>query len=158
MTARFEGRGHWIVVANRARARVLEEMPEPGVYRDVADLVHPQSRQQGVELAQGTGGGRPGHVEGIGHGTGSAVYQPRTEPRAREYDRFAREVAAVVNAGVAAGACTALTVVASASALGAIKSHLSEGARKHLRRTLRRDCTTLRGPELAARLAQPEAP
>ncbi|MEO8805540.1 MAG: host attachment protein [Burkholderiaceae bacterium] len=41
---------NWLVVANAARARVLEEADEPGAYKHRADLVHAQSRQKGVDL------------------------------------------------------------------------------------------------------------
>ena len=108
---------NWIVVANAARARVLEEsdeVPATGRARraafvHVADLVHPASRQKGVEL----GDDRAGHVEGTGHGLGSASYLPRTDPREREHDRFAREVARVLDHGIAEGRCAGLILVAA---------------------------------------------
>lgn len=158
MTTRSQGQGHWLVVANGARARVLETTDVPGTYRHVADLVHPQTRLKGMELAKAAGGDRPGHVPGPAHGgTGSSAYEPRTPPREREHDRFARQVAQLLNDGVAAGDCMSITLVASAPALGEIKSHLSEGARRRVGRTLNHDFTTLCGAELAERLALAEA-
>jgi protein required for attachment to host cells len=144
---------NWLVVANAARARVLEQTDRPGTYVHVADLVHPQSRQKGVELAAQRGGDRPGHVEGVGHGLGSTAYQPRTDPRDREHERFAREVAAVLNDGVAAGRCAGLTLVSSDPFLGQLRSHLDEQARKLLLRCVHGDYTTLRDDEVARRLA-----
>lgn len=143
---------NWTVVANAARARVLEESDRVGRYVHVADLVHPGSRLTGTRLAELHGGDRPGHVEGVGHGTGSAAYQPRTGPREREHEHFAREVARVLNQGVAGGRCAGLTLVASDPFLGALKSHLSVQARKVLLRALPTDCTTLRDEEVAQRL------
>lgn len=140
---------NWLVVANAARARVLEDMDEPRAYSHVADLVHPRSRFKGEQL----GGDRPGHVEGVGHGLGSAAYLPRTDPREREHDRFAREVAGWVNAGVAEGRCAGVTLVASDPFLGQLKSHLSVQSRKLVLRTLAADYTTLRDRDLAERLA-----
>ena len=87
---------NWVVVANAARARVLEVTGEAGVYTHRADLVHPESRQKGMAL----GTDRPGHVVSLGHNTGSSAYQPRTDPREREHDQFARELAATLNEGV----------------------------------------------------------
>jgi protein required for attachment to host cells len=145
---------NWLVVANAARARVLEETDRDGVYTHVADLVHPQSRLKGEQL----GGDRPGHVEGVGHGLGSAAYQPRTDPREREHDRFAREVAQAVNDGVAQGRCAGVSLVASDPFLGLLKSHLDTQARKALLRTVACDYTALRDDELAPRLhARPRA-
>jgi protein required for attachment to host cells len=138
----------WLVVANSARARVLEDSGVAGDYKTVADLVHPQSRQKGIEL----GDDAPGRVEGSGHGLGSAQYLPRTDPREREHDRFAREVAAVLDAGVADGRCAGLVLVASNPFLGHLKGHLGEQAGKLLLRTVASDYTTLSDADLAQRL------
>ncbi len=140
---------NWLVVANSARARVLEETGEPGSYTHVADLVHPESRQKGSEL----GDDRPGHIQSGPHGTGSSEYQPRTGVHLREQEHFAQELAERLNAGVAAGQCAGLVLVASNPFLGHLKSRLSESARKAVLRTVPSDYTTLGDAELAQRLA-----
>lgn len=148
---------NWLVIANAARARVLEESDTRPGYVHVADLLHPQSRQKGVALA----GDRPGHAhaEGVGHGQGSTSYVPRTDPREREHDRFAREVAQLLEEGVAAHRCAGLVLVASSPFLGRLKSHLGEQARKAVIRTLDADYTALSEDELAQRLvAAPSEP
>lgn len=152
---------NWIVVANAARARVLEE-PDPtkaGARRrvpfvDVADLVHPQSRQKGSEL----GGDRSGHVEGSAPGLAGAAYMPRTDPREREHDRFAREVARMLDHGVAEGRCAGLILVATNPFLGRLKHHLGEQAQKLILRTVSADYTTLDGPALIERLGATALP
>ena len=145
-------RANWVVVANAARARVLAQTDRPATFVDVADLVHPESRQTGVALAEAHGGSRPGHVEGTGHGLGSASYQPRTDPRDREHDKFARELAGVLNHGVAEGRCGGLVLVASDPFLGLLKSHLGAQAAKAVLRTVASDYTLLTDLELARRL------
>lgn len=139
---------NWIVICNAARARVLEECDLPGRVQHVADLVHPESRMKGVQLASD----RPGHVEGTGHGLGSASYQPRTDPREREHDRFAREVARAIAEGVAQGRCAGLTLVASDPFLGHLKAHLNVQSRKLLLRTVASDYTTLTDDMVLRRL------
>lgn len=141
---------NWLIVANAARARVLEETPRSGAYTHRADLVHTQSRQKGIDL----GSDRPGHADFSGHGSGGSAYQPRTDVRDREHDRFAREVAAVLNEGIAAGQCAGLVLVASNPFLGHLKSHLSEQAHKAVLRTVPSDYTSCRDDELAQRLDQ----
>lgn len=136
---------NWLVIANASRARVLEEADKPGAYVHIADLVHPQSRQKGVALASD----RPGQVKGVGHGLGNASYIPPTDPRERERDRFAREVAHVLNQGVAAHQCAGLVLVASSPFLGHLKAHLDEQASKAIVRTLDADYTQLANSELA---------
>jgi protein required for attachment to host cells len=142
-------RRNWLVVANAARARVLEETGEPGRYTHVADLVHPQSRLKGEQLRRD----RPGHVLRSGPGEGSTAYAPHTEAREREHERFAREVAAVLNGGVDEGRCAGLTLAASDPFLGRLTSHLHANARKLLLRSVAHDYTALRDDELALRLA-----
>ncbi len=139
---------NWLVVANAARARVFEDSAEAKALRAVADLVHTPSRQKGVELASD----RPGHVEGQGHGLGSTSYIPRTDVREREHDRFAREVAALLDRSIADGSCAALVLVASNPFLGMLKSHLGPQAAKAVLRTVASDYTTLPEQEIARRL------
>lgn len=145
---------NWLVVANAARARVLEvnegrgAKQEPYVHR--ADLVHTQSRQKGSAL----GRGRPGHAEGSSPGLAGAAYMPRTDPREREHDRFAREVAQMLDLGVAEHRCAGLVLVASSPFLGHLKAHLGEQAKKALVRTLDADYTSLTDKQLAERLAE----
>lgn len=143
---------HWIVVANGSRARVLEASGAVGAatapFVHVADLVHPASRSKGSELASDA----PGRVAGSGHGLGSAKLVPRTGPREREVDRFAQQLARLLDDGVADGRCAGIVLVASAALLGELKSHLGEQARKVVRRTLVADYTSLDERSLAARL------
>jgi len=141
---------NWLVVANASRARVLEATSKPGRYVHIADLVHPQSRQKGTELAAD----RPGHVPGpTAHGAGSSAFDPRTAPREREHDRFARELASALNSGIATGRCAGLVLVASNPFLGHIKEHLSEQAAKAVLQSVPSDFTALNERELAERLA-----
>jgi protein required for attachment to host cells len=145
---------NWLIVANASRARVLEESGQPGVYTHIADLVHPQSRQKGVDLATD----RPGHVPGVSaHGTGSSAYDPRTDPRAHEHDRFARELATLIDDGVAGGRCAGVVLVASNPFLGHLKEHLGTRARALLLRSVPADYTSLEERELAQRLASADA-
>jgi protein required for attachment to host cells len=143
---------NWMVIANAARARVLEESGKPHVYTHIADLVHPQSRQKGEELAYD----RPGYAEGSAAGTAGAVYPPRTNPRERERDRFAQELARMLDQGIADGRCAGLVLVASSPFLGHLKGHLGVQARKAIVRTVDADYTALRDSDLAERLAEPE--
>jgi protein required for attachment to host cells len=140
---------NWLVIANASRARVLEETGEAGAYVHVADLVHPESRLKGSELAND----RPGHVPGpSAHGTGSSAFDPRTDPHEREHDVFAREIAALLDAGVADGRCGGVLLVASDPFLGHVKGHLAAHTAKALLRTVSADYTALTERELAQRL------
>ena len=140
---------NWVVVANAAKARVLKVSGEPGVYEHFADLVHTQSRQKARELADDG----PGHFPGpMAHGTGSSSFEPRTAPLAREHERFAREVASVLDEGVASGQCAGIVLVASNPFLGLLREHLGERAREAILRSVAADYTALTDQELGQRL------
>jgi protein required for attachment to host cells len=150
---------NWLVVANAARARVLEESGLQGAkarqqpYVHVADLVHPQSRQKGSDL----GGDRAGHALGGHASPAGAAYTPRTDPREREHDRFAREIAQMLDEGIAAQRCAGLVLVASSPFLGHLKARLGKHAGKAVVRTLDADFTALDDRELAQRLGAAQA-
>jgi len=150
---------NWLVIANAARARVLEDPGGQGstkrAYVHVADLVHPQSRQKGHDLTDE----RPGHVQRLGFGLSGTSYAAHTDAREREHDRFAREVAHRLDAGVAAGQCAGLVLVASSPFLGHLKAHLGAQSKKAVLRTIDADYTALDDRELARRLAtEPDEP
>ena len=136
---------NWLVVANSSRARVLEETAQRDVFFHRADLVHPASRLK----AQQIGAGLDGHVEGGSRDPGNAGFQQRTDPHEREHQRFAVELAQLVNKGVARGDCAGLVLVASNPFLGQIKAELSGQASKILLRVIAKDYTALRDDELA---------
>lgn len=139
---------NWWVVANGARARVLEQTDDGG-YAHVADLVHPASRRKGSELDTD----RPGHITSGAHGTGSAEYQPRTDAHERELEHFAVEIAHLLEEGLAGGRCAGLVLVASNPFLGHLKARLGPLARERVLRSVAHDYTALDEAELARRLA-----
>ncbi len=143
---------NWIVIANAARARVLEEGDKAGSYAHVADLVHPQSRQKGTALARD----RPGHAHSEGRGLSGTSYAPHTDLHEVERDRFARELAQRLDEGVAGRQCAGLVLVASSPFLGRLKAHLGKQATKAILRIIDADYTSLDERELAARLTHPE--
>lgn len=137
---------NWLVVANAARARILEETGHAKSYVERADLVHPASRNKGTDL----GADRAGHA--IGSGSAGTAYTSRTSPRERERDRFAREVAEMLNQAIASGDCAGWVLAASNPFLGHVKSHLTPNARKALLATLPDDLTGLSNAQIADRI------
>jgi protein required for attachment to host cells len=141
---------NWFVIANAARARVLEEGDKPGHFVHVADLVHPEGRQKGIELTND----RPGHAHAEGRAGAGTSYAPHTDPREREHDRFAHQLARQLDEGVAAHRCAGLVLVASSPFLGHLKAHLGKQATKAILRTVDADYTALDEHELVQRLGQ----
>jgi protein required for attachment to host cells len=137
----------WILIANASTARVFEKEAD-GKLRLLDGFAHPDSRKPGSTL----GSDRPGHIEGEGHGLGSASYQPRVDPKSWEHEKFAKELAAYLNAAVAAHRCERLYLIASNPFLGQIKAHLDAQTAKRLAGGIAADLTSFEGRELKARV------
>jgi hypothetical protein len=132
---------NWLVVANAARARVLEMSDKGEGYVHVADLVHPQSRQKAAEL-----GG-----EKAGRGSGTVAPVPAAPTSECETPNAARWP--MTEFRLATGRCAGLVLVASNPFLGELKEHLDTQARQRVLRTVPSDYTSLDERELAQRLA-----
>jgi protein required for attachment to host cells len=137
----------WILIANASTARCFEKAGD-GKLVLLDSFAHPDSRKPGSTL----GSGRPGHIEGVGHGLGSASYQPRVDPKSWEHEKFAKELAAYLNTAVAAHKFERVFVIASNPFLGQIKSHLDVQAVKRLAGGIAADLTSYEGRELKARV------
>lgn len=143
---------NWIVLANAARARILGRDPIDGALAELADFIHPQSRQKASELASD----RPGHAQKAhgDPGQASTGFEPRTDLRRKEHEEFARQVAQHLDDAVAQRRCTSLVLIASNPFLGELKSHLGSGAQKAIVLAAPIDLTSLAAPELTRRVSE----
>jgi protein required for attachment to host cells len=132
----------WILVANASRARCFARDDDDAPLMLMKSFVHPQSRARDTDLT----------VAGLGHGKGAATYVPRLDPKDKEHDQFAEELADHLNAGIAAHQFGALVLIASNPFLGEIKNRLSEQAAKSLRAGVAADFTSFEGRELQQRV------
>ncbi|HEY2929563.1 host attachment protein [Piscinibacter sp.] len=139
----------WILIANASKGFCFESVHGKPKLNLLARYEDPLGRAKGIEL----GDDRGGH-ESMGHGRGSGTYSPRTDARTKEHDNFARELAKVLNDGIAAHHCEALAIFASNPFLGEIKSHLSEQAMKALGTASATDLTSFDQRELTRRVDQ----
>lgn len=128
----------WYVVADSSRARLIEHTVGVDDWADVDDRVHPASRLPASALVSDT--------------AGSAGHHRRMDPREREHERFAREIAARLEAGLAETRYDGLVLVASNPFLGELRARLSEGVRRRVVATVAHDWTQLPDAELVARL------
>ena len=140
----------WIVVANAARARLYERHRD-GSLDEPVDLIHPQARQSSRDLTSD----RSGRTE-RGSGAqqhGHTAYQPATDAHQKEHERFAREVAAQLDDGVASGRCRSLLLFAAPAFLGELRQRLGEATAKAVRTSEAIDLTSLPVHELRARVS-----
>ena len=137
----------WIVLANASHARLLSRDSATDPLVPMATLEHPESRLKGSQLADD----RPGH-EATDNSSGGNRYEPRSDVRRKEHQRFAREIAHRLDAGLAASEFNAVWLFASSPFLGELKAQLSDAVNKRVHLALDSDLTALGLAEIEQRL------
>lgn len=136
----------WILIANAARARLLQQ-ETAGRLTLLQELEHPRSRLRSSEL----GADRAGR-ELADRGFGGAAYLARVDAQRKEHQRFARQLAQVLEEGARAQRYEALHVFAAAPFLGDLKQALPPGVRRLLAGTHDVDLSAVGIAELPARI------
>ncbi|MGZ5888405.1 MAG: host attachment protein [Ramlibacter sp.] len=137
----------WILVANAARARVVEGAADAPLVT-IATFAHEPSRSRSAQL----GSDRPGWRMGAAHAGGAAL-APRTDPHEREQARFAAELARWLEDAAGAHRYRELVVVAPEPFFGELKQAFGTATRSLLHGGRAVDLTHVGPAELPARLA-----
>ena len=137
----------WILVANASVARLFRRDSPTDPLIPLTTMEHPESRLKASQLADD----RPGH-EATDFSSGGNRYEPRIDVRRKEHQRFAREIAERLDAGLAAGEFSALWLFASSPFLGELKAQLSDAVDKRVQLALNSDLTALGLTDIEQRL------
>lgn len=138
----------WILVADASRAKLYTQAESNGPISVLQEFEHRASRMKGSQLASD----RPGRILSDGGGHGS--YDAHTDPKVYEADRFAHELAQLLEKGRATNSFQQLVVVAPAHFSGELTRHLSSHTREKIGTTIEKDFTQLPPQELAERLRE----
>jgi protein required for attachment to host cells len=137
----------WILIANATRARLLQQQQgEPMVVLE--SVVHPEGRMKISDLADD----RVGH-EAVDHSYGGASFEPRTDAKRKEHERFARELAQHLEHQALQGHFHSITVFASNPFLGEIKAQLGDATKRLMSGAHDLDLTSVGLVELERRIA-----
>lgn len=142
----------WVLVANAARAGLYVREAPGGPLQLLQSLEHAESRLSAGEL----GSDQPGHENADQHRGAGVSFEPRTDPRRKEHQRFAQQLAQRLSEGVRAGQCSSLTIFASSPFLGELRALLDAPTRQVLRASTDSDLTACDARELEQRLAAVE--
>lgn len=139
----------WVIVADGRKAIFLENLggplnPDLRVLR-VDEIDNPPSRAQGADRAGRMNDGRAGGVRKSAFE--AADFHQLTE------DRFAADVAAVLDRSAAAGAFQKLTVAAPPSALGALRAAFSDRVKARIALEIDSDLVNHPAPEIERLIA-----
>jgi protein required for attachment to host cells len=140
-------RGEWVVVADGARALILENVGDskfPDLRtREVYKQPDPKTKDIGTD--------RPGRsFQSVGHAR-SAVEQ--TDWHEQEEQRFLVKLAARLDKAVQSGETKSLVLVAPPRAIGILRGALTQHVRKALRAEIEKDYVKMPVDEITRHLA-----
>ena len=136
-----------ILLANASVARLFTRATPTDPLVVMETLAHPQSRLKGQQL----GDDRPGH-EAVDGSSGGNRFEPRSDVRRKEHQRFAREIARRLDRGLTAGEFDSLWIFASNPFLGELKAEFGDAVGRCVRLALDTDLSSLGLPEIEHRL------
>lgn len=145
----------WILVANASFA-CLYETHLALLFRTnghaeknltmIKSFNHEQSRKRTSDLVSDRQGS---YISGTaGHGS----FSEQTDPKLIEADRFARELAQVLEDGRIEESYSNLIIVAKPHFQGLLQKHMNHRLGKYINRTIEKDYTRFKGKELVAQL------
>lgn len=150
----------WILVSDASRARLFRQRQRLQPLDHVESFEHPDSRARVRDLMADANGRKPaGPNVGPAYG-GRAVSQaygrvgaaPDTDPKEVEAQKFARELATMLQEGLHRHAYDKVVLVAPPQFLGLLRSTVSNEVSKHIELTVNKDLTRLELHEIQAHL------
>lgn len=127
---------YWILAANSTEARLFVREKKFSSPVEQKDWLHPESRLHGRDLEND----RQGKTF-ASHGYGQDDNEKHTEPKKREAQDFARDLAKYLDTARANGEFTSLSIVADPSFLGLLREHLDDHTRERIDREVDKNLT-----------------
>jgi len=140
---------NWILVANSARAIIIDDKGAEAPLTVLQVLRHPDGRKNAAELVTD----QPGR--GQSSSGRSAPLAPRTDPHRGSQAQFAAEIAKALDDSLGAKQFSGLIVAASSPFYGVLLEHLSPQVRKAIIRKIERDLSDLPLFQLRDKLLAP---
>ncbi|WP_437874765.1 host attachment protein [Sorangium sp. So ce513] len=151
----------WILVSDASRAQLYREEPAGKGFTLLESYSHDESRARVRDLMADAHGRKPnGTPGGNGHITGGGTYlgrpgvAPDTDPKDVEKQKFAQELAEVLEKGLNEHAYDALVLIAPPQFLGLLRGTVSKQVSNHIESTVDKDLSWLDGPRLTERLRE----
>jgi protein required for attachment to host cells len=136
----------WVVVSDACRARLFRLGPRRQ-WQLIRELAHPESRAKGRDILTD----RPGRMKQSGSPDRPAMELTKP-PHEVESERFAHEIARVLELGLAENAYDRLALVAPPHFLGLLRATINHSVAKHVELTFDKDYTALQPKDLAERV------
>ncbi len=137
------GQKEWVLTANATECRIFEHAKRFAPLEPVQDLEWPEGRLHARDLYAD----KPGRAFDSA-GQGRHALEPPTDPHVEELERFAREIARVLEDGQQRGAYQRLIIIAAPRLLGMLREVLPDAVRERLQAEIDKDLTAYDGREL----------
>jgi len=132
----------WVLVANASEARLFNLVKSD--LELVEKFSHPESRMKGETLTSDRPGSYQSDINREGHGS----YAEPTDPKEYEKDRFARELAGVLNEARSENRFSELVIVAAPHFHGLINQHLDDESSQKVSHHIEKDYTQVRDSDM----------
>lgn len=139
---------YWLLLADRARARIVGATRLDQAYDELDHLVHPESQLRGREVD--TDG--PGRSFDVG-GPGRHAMERERDVRDQEADQFAGELSEYLHQAAVDNRFERLIVAASPPLLGRLRKKYSDAVRAKLYDEFGKDLTKVRVQDLPRHFA-----
>lgn len=140
----------WIVVADRATARIFDPDGPKGRWNMLHEFLHQSGRERNQKLR----GNRPDQIQNNGERTYRGALEPNTLSKVEE-GRFAKEICDFLERSYMTQAFKELVLVSPPSMLGSIRAHLPRWLHEKVVRELDKDYGHLKAHELAQTVETP---
>jgi len=126
---------HWVVIADRSRARIFEATGGFDALHEVEDLLNPQGRLDDCEL----GHDAKGRYYGRGERHQGDTAEPKVSPREHQEEKFSRDVMDVLTRGCDTKRFDRLVMVAPPEFLGLLRKQMPLRVVQHVAGELHSD-------------------
>ena len=137
----------WVVIADGSRARIVVPTDRKSTYATLRSFDSPEARLPAHELGSATPGRTHESAGAARHGI-----EPRSDLHDQMETRFARDVAASLNAASARDEFDRLLLVAPPRVAAPLRDALDEPVRRKIAGEIRKDLTKTPDHELGAHL------
>jgi protein required for attachment to host cells len=138
---------YWVLAADASKARLFTREKKYGPLTERKDWQHPASRVSGHDLETD----RPGQSFSS-QGGGQNVLDHGTEPKAQEAERFATELADMLDTARARGDFEHLQIAADPKFLGLLRARLDDDTRALIHREVDKNLTDQSSDDIAKAL------
>ena len=148
----------WILVCNASRARLFRAPSNGKQLAQIEAFKHAESRAHVRDIVSDAQGRKPvgpvpaSMAQGLGGAYGRPGAEEETDIKDVEAQKFARELADVLEKGLNERAYGHLIVIAAPHFLGLIRNTISGQVAKHIETTIDKDFTSVELPEIEKRV------